>query len=785
MLSTRSAHTFLAVLSVGLGVAAFTTVAAVEAWQREQINSLTAEFAPDVLVVRFSDPWPEDVSFEPGQSFGLTFGEASGFGDLPGVRAVAAKSLGGRALGGSTQIQRIPVTASIFDVLGLRFQAGDGFDERAELLKLPVTVIGATVAEEMFGGAEQALGQTIDLGGMATARVDGVLAPIPSGVDEFQFLNASALVPNVPGLVASLPGQARPAGTTVFVQHEPGAADAVTQELRRALDALPVGRVHEIVSSEAWLGSQRLFRNTVADELRRGSTWVVLLALVATLGNLANTLGLRAADRIRLVAVRRAVGATRARIAAEIVADGLVIGGLGTLVGLGLWPLVNRLVNLGDGGLPVTPAAFLLAGGAGMLVTLIATAVPTIWTLRLPVMRALREQLAPPVWEGVALTGMAAGVLALVVASTIGTGAESWFRQRLTEIGADRVVLTTIGGPSDRFTSIFAPPPFTEEDVQAVAELPGVEAVATVVHDPFMVLLQGEVSGAGEKVVVARVSDSFFEINPKPIAHGRAPQNSGEVVLGPQAAEWAYPGLAPDQVIGRTVELGRESVDGLSGIKTYTIAGVFRDGNWDSPGDLYDGIIVRLATAADPPMGASSRDLHVQVDLAADYSGVIASISETVSRAHPEFGPAVVHEPAGDLRQVRETMASVGRAWNTMAWISLIVGSAGLASVVTVRLVRDRSQLALRRALGATRARVAAVSVGMALRIASYAGLVGLLLAGLATAWVASVAPWGFSWPWRESASAILIALSVALLAVSLPVFALTRASPWGVLKEE
>ena len=139
--------------------------------------------------------------------------------------------------------------------------------------------------------------------------------------------------------------------------------------------------------------------------------------------------------------------------------------------------------------------------------------------------------------------------------------------------------------------------PVDEHDVQAVEELPGVEAVATVVHDPFMVLLPGEVSGAGEKVVVARVSDSFFEINPKPIAYGRAPQNAGEVVLGPQAAEWAYPGLPPDEVIGRTVDLGRESLDGLSGIKTYTIAGVFRDGNWDSPGDLYDGIIVRFATA--------------------------------------------------------------------------------------------------------------------------------------------------------------------------------------------
>jgi len=785
MRSARTAHTVLAVLSIALGVAAFTTVAAVDTWQRQQISALAGEFAPDVLVVRFADPWPEDVPFEPGQAFGLTFTEAASFGDLPGVRDVAARGLGGRALGGTTQIQRIPVTASIFEVLGLSFQAGGAFDDRAELLGLPVTVIGATVAEELYGGADAALGQTIDLGGQATARIDGVLAPIPEGVDEFRFLDAAVLVPNVPGMVMSIPGQ-RPAGTTVFVKHEPGEAEAVTRELRSALDALEVGRVHEIVSSEDWLGSQRLFRNAVADELRRGSTWVVLLALIATLGNLANTLGLRAADRVRSVAVRRALGATRPRIAVEVVSDGLLIGGVGTLLGLALWPVVDRLLRFGDGGLPVTPTAFVLAGTAGIVVTLLASVVPTVWTLRLPIAKALREQLAPPVWEGVALTGMAAGVLALVVASAIGTGADTWFQRRLAEIGADRVVLTTIGGPSDRFTSVFAPPPFDEHDVETIAGLPGVLAVATSVLDPFMAL----VVGSGEKqttepLVVARVSDSFFDINPKPIAHGRSPQGATEVVLGPQAAAWAFPDLPHDQVVGRTVDLARVSFGGPTDVESFVVAGVFGGGNWESPGDLYEGIVVRYATADDPPMGAASRDLHVRVDLAGEYDAVVAAIRESVSRAHPGYGPAVVHEPAGDLRQVRATMAGVGRAWSTMAWISLIVGGAGLASIVTVRLVRDRPRLALKRALGATKLRVAAVSTWMALRLAGYAGAVGLILAGIATAWVASIAPWGFRWPWWESVTALLIALLVALAAATLPVLTVANSTPWAALKEE
>lgn len=782
----RAAQTLLAVLSVALGVAAFTTVAAIDTWQRQQIADLAKTFAPNVLVVRFADPWPEDLTFEPGQNFGLTFEEARAFTSLPGVSAVAARGLGGRTLGGTTELQRIPVTSTFFDVLSLTFQAGGPFDQRAELLMLPVTVIGASVAREVYGGAEEALGQMIDLGGRDMARVEGVLAPIPEGVDEFRFLDAAVLVPNAPSLVLNVPGQ-RPASTTVFIQHETGSAESVTGELRAALDTLPVGRAHEIVSSQVWLGSQRLFRNAVADELSRGSAWVVLLALLATLGNLTNTLGLRAADRARSVAVRRALGATRVRIAIEVVSDGLLIGGLGTAIGLALWPLVNHLMRLGDGSLPVTPAAFLLAGGAGIVVTLLAIVIPTVWTLQLPVIRALREELAPPVWEGLALTGMAAGVLALVVASAISVGAETWFRQRLSEIGADRVVLTTIGGPSDRRTSIQAPPQFNDADVATIAALHGVQAVATSVLDPFLVLLVGEGDDdrPAEQLVVARVSERFFDINPKPIVHGRSPHSENEVILGPQAAAWAYPNLPPEQVVGRTVDLARESFAGRSAVQTYTVAGIFGNGGWESPGDLYEGIVVRYVTADDPPMGSASRDLHVQVDLTTDYDAVLASIRETVSQAHPEYGPAVVHEPAGDLRQIRATMANVGRAWATMAWISLIVGGAGLASIVTVRLVRDRPQLALKRALGATQARVAIISTGMALRIASYASLVGLSLALLAITWVANLAPWGFAWPWWEAAGALLTALFVALLAVSLPVVTLSRTSPWSVLKEE
>lgn len=782
----RPTQTILAVLSVALGVAAFATVAAIDAWQRQQIRALALDFAPDVLVVRVTTNWPEDVEFVPGQNFGLLLEEAAALSQVPGVADMAFQSSAGRVLGDVVSIQRVPVTHTFFDVLGLEFAVGEPFGEDAVLFDLPFAVIGVTVAEELFGSAEEAVGQIMSLGGQASVRVEAVLERIPAGVEEFQYLNASALLPHSPSYAFTPLG--RPAASRAFIRHEPGAAELAMSGLRAALDELPTGRLYEIVDSETWLASQQLFRNRIADELTRGSAWVVLLALVATLGNLANTLGLRAADRARSMAVRRALGATRPRIAAEIILDGLMIGGAGTVLGLALWPLIDRIVSLGGEALRFTPGALLLAAGAGMAVTLLAVIVPAIWSLRLPVYRALREDVAPPVWEGVALTGMAAGVLALVVASSITTGTEMWFRQRLAEVGADRVVMTTIGGPVDRRTSALSPPPFDAIDAANIASLPGVLGVATAALDSSIAIVLDAVAEPPqiELVTVARVSDTFFEVNPKPIEFGRAPATPDEVIIGPRAAEWAHPGVPLDQIVGMTMELARQWGGDISGNEVFTISGVFADRGWDSFGDLFDGAIVRMARPDDPPLTAAiSRDMHIRVDLSADYDAVLANIRDVVNERHEQYGPAVLHEPAGDLGLVRATMAGVGQAWNVMAWLSLMVGGAGLASVVIVRLVRSRSELALKRALGATQTRVATISTGMALRIAGYASLVGLTLAGMATWWIATLAPWGFFWPWLESATALLTALLVALIAVSAPVFALSRTSPWSVLKEE
>lgn len=332
-----------------------------------------------------------------------------------------------------------------------------------------------------------------------------------------------------------------------------------------------------------------------------------------------------------------------------------------------------------------------------------------------------------------------------------------------------------------------SPPPIDERDVSAIREVPGVLDIATATQDPAMAVVLAD-SGelVFEPAVVTRVSETFFEVNPKPIFAGSPPESADEVIIGPTVANSVYPELAVHEVVGLPIELGRQSGVNLVDRESHTISGVFAPRPWESFGDIFDGAIVRFVRPSDPPMTASTgRDLHIRIDLTADYGAVLDDIRAVVDARHEGFGAAVIHEPAGDLSLIRDTMTGVGRAWVTMAWISLMVGGAGLASVVIVRLVRSRSELALRRAMGATQVRVAALSTSMALRIAGYASLVGLILAAAVTYWVTTIAPWRFHWPVTESITALLVALIVSLAAVIVPVLAFSRLPPWSVLKEE
>ncbi|NLU83930.1 FtsX-like permease family protein [Rhodococcus sp. HNM0569] len=148
-----------------------------------------------------------------------------------------------------------------------------------------------------------------------------------------------------------------------------------------------------------------------------------------------NTFAMIVAQRLRELALLRAVGASRGQVGRSVVLEALVVGVLGSIVGIaagiglayGLRSLLNSFdVGLPSGPLQITPRTFVVALLVGVLVTVVSAYAPARRASRVPPVAAMRAEFSS---SGESLRGRTvvgsvlgvAGIVALVVGAQ-GTG---------------------------------------------------------------------------------------------------------------------------------------------------------------------------------------------------------------------------------------------------------------------------------------------------------------------------------------------------------------------------
>jgi putative ABC transport system permease protein len=139
------------------------------------------------------------------------------------------------------------------------------------------------------------------------------------------------------------------------------------------------------------------------------------------------TLSMSVAERTRLYGTMRALGATRAQVRRVVYAEALVIGGLGTGLGLllgiavaaGLRAATDRLLSLfGGPELVLTPWVFVVAAIVGMSVSLLSAMVPARRAARVDPAAAVRATTADPPLPAVRRTVAALLLVAGIVVIT-------------------------------------------------------------------------------------------------------------------------------------------------------------------------------------------------------------------------------------------------------------------------------------------------------------------------------------------------------------------------------
>ncbi len=256
-------------------------------------------------------------------------------------------SLGGRD--GAERIYGTIVSANYFAVLGTQPRAGRllvDADDSGAPGSHPVMVISDELWQRRFGGDASVIGQTIPLNGHPFA----IVGVTPPGFQGTTVLRADAWVPISATALASprlrtsllssresvwlLMGGRLRAGVTVAQAH--AELDAIGKALEREFPRQNRGKGLTALRSAVVPGHIDVFAGFVGL-----LTGIVGLVLVIACVNLSGMLLARAAGREREIAVRLAIGASRARLIRQMLAETCLLFAGGCVMGL----LVSRALG--------------------------------------------------------------------------------------------------------------------------------------------------------------------------------------------------------------------------------------------------------------------------------------------------------------------------------------------------------------------------------------------------------------------------------------------------------
>jgi putative ABC transport system permease protein len=179
----------------------------------------------------------------------------------------------------------------------------------------------------------------------------------------------------------------------------------------------------------------------------------------------------------------------------------------------------------------------------------------------------------------------------------------------------------------------------------------------------------------------------------------------------------------------------------------------------------FDGHPTELYVRSDPTQVAAA-------------AGVLAA---TVNPANP--GYVQVSEPASILQAELLTKGAYNTLFLGLGAVALLVGGVGIANIMVISVLERRSEIGLRRALGATRRHVAEQFLTEAILLSFLGGLAGTVLGAAATAIYARTQHESVLIPPEALYGGIGAALAIGAIAGLYPATRAARLSPTEALR--
>ncbi len=693
--------------------------------------------------------------------------------------------------GNPEQVRTIAVTGGFFPVMGVAPLQGRTIMEADDKPGSRVAVLSYAFWQQRFVGNTGMVGREITLDGInytvigimpatfdypATAQLwvpYGFAAP--EWKNEIEFLNVV--------------GRLKPGIT-------PQQADAEMGQITAA-----IVKMFPDLAQVGWRAVAAPFRDVMVGDVRPallvllGAVGCVLLIACA---NLANLLLARSADRQKEIAIRGALGATRARVVRQVLTEGVLlalIGGAGGLL-LGYWGIDLLLAllppgqSLGQFAIAIDGNVLLFTLGVSVITGLLFAAAPAVQSARAGMGEALKEGGRTSAgsgqhrFRGALVVGEIA--LALVLLAGAGLMIRSFVRLQGSDPGFDpqHVVKMQIALPQPKYKEEVRQTQFFQQLVERVAALPGVSAAGITSMLPLNANWTNSFAIEGHPIMpephahVAIANPRYFATLRIPLLKGRwftdaDTDAAPKVIIIDQTLATAY--LPGEEPLGKRIALSnspqpvwREIVGVVAPVRHADPL------SQESKGQAY----LPYSQYPIPAMGLAVRTTG-------DPTALVGAIRQQVAQLDPEQPIAEI----GTMEEALQTFVAAPR-FNMLllaafAALALLLAAVGIYGVIAYSVAQRTHEIGVRMALGARREDVLRLVLRQALRLAAIGLLLGLIGALLATRALASML---YGTTSTDPVTFILISLllcTVAVIASYVPARRAAKVDPMVALRYE
>jgi len=804
VLRKKPGFTFVAVLTLGLGIGANTAIFSL-------VNTILLRPLPiaqpeQVVTLNFGTPghgafpligYPEYLDYRDRNQ------------SLAGLAAMGMAPVGLSNNGINERILGLHVTGNYFSLLGVGAALGRVITPEDDRTPggHPVVMLSYQCWQQRFGADPQIIGRDLLIG----ERKYTVIGITPNGFRGTELASTTELwfpMMMKPGLeIGRGPVKGRTAPVSTIGRLKEGVSWAQA-ESDLNLIAAQLGREYPQADKGqiVVLSQPGLFGAAMRPMVLRFTAvamGVVVLVLLLACTNLVNMLLARASERHKEIAIRLALGAGRMRVLRQLLTESVLLALLGSALGLALaygavkfvWLKMPVIFGFTQIELQMDWRVLVFTLALSLLTGVLLGLLPALQATRPDLIPALKNEATLAMFGGyrrsrlrnaLVVAQMSFSLVLLLCAGLVLRGL-----QRAQQIdpgfNPEQAVEVSFDLDVQRYNRERGGE-FQRQVLERVRSLPGLQAAALTAHAPLTsgesggkgVFIQGEAPKAATQapiVLTTSISLDYFRTMETRLLQGRDFSGQDDASSPPVAivneafARRFWPGENP---IGK-----RFSFTGTAAGNWIEIVGIAQNGKYSSLAAINEPFIyLPLAQNYERKVTLMARSAGDSHQLLTTIRKEIHGLDENLTPYDARTMLEHMELPLAPARMAATALGSFGA-------LALLLAAIGIFGVMSNAVTERTREIGIRIALGAESKEIIKLIVGQGALLVGIGVGIGLLMAGLGTRLLASLL-YGLSTldPWTFVGVPVLLA-ATAFLACYLPARRATKVDPMSVLRQE